>query len=277
VVRYRTSGDGGGGGELRARLVVGADGRRSTVRNQAGIALSRDPEHHMIAGLLLDDVEVPDEHDFLAGQDELFMAAFHQGGGRLRVYLCYDIDDRHRYSGGEAVPRYLQDCAFGCLPFGDLLAKATPAGPLGAHPGFDTWCERPYGPGVVLVGDAAGFSNPVIGQGLSVALRDVRLVRDVIRGGDVSPTAFEPYAAERHERMRRLRHTARFMSTGFGLGVQATPATQAAARTACRARYFELQQTEPLVGALLASLFGGPEIAPPEAFDGRLTRAVAGA
>ena len=32
-------------------------------------------------------------------------------------------------------------------------------------------------PGVVLIGDAAGWNDPIIGQGLSIALRDVRMVR----------------------------------------------------------------------------------------------------
>ena len=36
------------------------------------------------------------------------------------------------------------------------------------------------GPGVVLVADAAGWTNPIIGQGLAVAMRDVRHVVDIV-------------------------------------------------------------------------------------------------
>ena len=56
-------------------LVIGADGRGSTVRRQVGIQLDRHDATHMIAGLLvdgLDDVEI--DHDFIATTDDLFMA-----------------------------------------------------------------------------------------------------------------------------------------------------------------------------------------------------------
>ena len=45
----------------------------------------------------------------------------------------------------------------------------------------DTWTDSPCAPGVVLLGDAAGWNDPIIGQGLSIALRDVRMVADVVR------------------------------------------------------------------------------------------------
>ena len=58
----------------------------------------------------------------------------------------------------------------------------------------------------MLIGDAAGHNDPIIGQGLSITYRDVRIVRDVLLGGDDwSPAAFAAYGEERRERMRRLR------------------------------------------------------------------------
>jgi hypothetical protein len=55
---------------------------------------------------------------------------------------------------------------------------------------------------------------------------------------------------------------------------QAVGADDCTNRIARRARFFELQQTEPLMMAMLASWFAGPETAPPETFDGRLLNAV---
>lgn len=249
--------------ELLPRLVVGADGRNSTVRRQVGIQLHHQPETHMIAGLLLDDIDgVPNESDVLASQDDLFMASFFQPEGCVRVYLCAGLSQRHRFSGPGGLPEFMRSSAFPCLPFGELLAAATPAGPLATYPGDDTWSDEPYAPGVVLVGDAAGYNNPVIGQGLSISLRDARMVRDVVRAGDLSPAAFVGYGAERHERMRRLRTAADFMAATF--------VEDCGDRPARRARFFELQQTEPLMMGLMGSVFGGPEMGPPEAFDGRL-------
>jgi 2-polyprenyl-6-methoxyphenol hydroxylase-like FAD-dependent oxidoreductase len=253
--------------DLAARLVVGADGRNSTIRRQAGIPLCREPETSMIAGLLVEGLEdVPDDRDFLASQDDLFMAAFHQGGGRLRVYLCPGIAHKHRFSGPGGLDEFRRSAAFGCLPFGEALADAKPAGPLATYPGDDSWTERPFGSGVVLVGDAAGFNNPIIGEGLSITMRDARTVRDVLRDGDWSPAAFAPYAEERMERMRRLRHAAMFMSATFANDCDNRPAR--------RARFFELQENEPLLLGMLMGVMGGPEIGPPEAFDGRLLAAM---
>ena len=71
---------------------------------------------------------------------------------------------------------------------------------------FDSWSDAVVADGVVFAGDAAGFSDPTIGEGLSVALRDARMIRDVLLGGeDWSKEAFTPYVEERAERMRRLR------------------------------------------------------------------------
>jgi 2-polyprenyl-6-methoxyphenol hydroxylase-like FAD-dependent oxidoreductase len=69
-------------GEALARLVVGADGRSSTVRRQAGISLQRDDPMNYISGLLVDGLAgIPDNHDVMVGEgDELFLM-FHQGDG----------------------------------------------------------------------------------------------------------------------------------------------------------------------------------------------------
>jgi 2-polyprenyl-6-methoxyphenol hydroxylase-like FAD-dependent oxidoreductase len=61
---------------------------------------------------------------------------------------------------------------------------------------------------VVLVGDAAGHNDPIIGQGLSIALRDVRLVGEAILAGGRDQAAFRHYVEERLERLLRLRITA---------------------------------------------------------------------
>jgi 2-polyprenyl-6-methoxyphenol hydroxylase-like FAD-dependent oxidoreductase len=266
-VRFATAPD--GLTELAPRLVVGADGRNSTVRRQMGIVLSRQEETHMVAGLLVEGLEgVSDERDFLGTEGDLFMASFHQGSGRVRVYLCPAVSQRHRFTGTNGLQEFLSAMAFDCLPFGEQLGACQPAGPLASYPGDESWCAEPFVKGVVLIGDAAGYNNPIIGQGLSIALRDARIVRDVIRAGDISPAAFAPYGEERLERMRRLRHAATFMAAALiddGDDLRER-----------RARFFQLQQTEPLMMGLLGAIFGGPEAGPPEAFDGRLLAAVRG-
>ena len=69
-----------------------------------------------------------------------------------------------------------------------MFDGVTPAGPCAFYPMNDSWTDEPYAPGAVLIGDAAGWNDPIIGQGLAVALRDVRVVTDILRAGpDWSP------------------------------------------------------------------------------------------
>jgi 2-polyprenyl-6-methoxyphenol hydroxylase-like FAD-dependent oxidoreductase len=166
------------------------------------------------------------------------------------------------FTGPGNVEKFLARSDFKCMPFGAALAGARPAGPLATYPGDDTWCDQPYGQGAVLVGDSAGYSNPIIGQGLSIALRDARTVRDVLRGGDWSPGAFEGYREERSERMKRLRFIANCIAI-----VEAEDADNREAR---RGKWGELMATDPRVLTLLIAAFGGTENAPPDVFDPEL-------
>ena len=263
----RATGPDGESLEFAPRLVVGADGRNSTVRRQTGIALEHYDATCMIAGLILDGLDdIPQDHDFIASTDDLFMAAFHQHRGQLRVYLCPGMKKKNRFAGPNGQAEFLRSANFDCLPFGEQISRATPIGPLAAYPGDDSWTERPYAPGVVLIGDAAGYNNPIIGEGLSIAMRDARQVRDALRSGDFDTHIFDDFASERFERMRRLRAGAIFFAATF--------ADDCDNRTARRAKFFELMQGEPLMMAMLGGTMGGPENAPPEAFDGRLTEMI---
>jgi hypothetical protein len=62
---------------------------------------------------------------------------------------------------------------------------------------------------------AAGHNDPIIGQGLSIALRDVRLVSEILVDAKAAGREpdFRPYVEERAERMRRLRITAQVVTT----------------------------------------------------------------
>ncbi len=78
--------------EVTTSLVVGANGRASTVRKQAGIILERQEPISHIAGLLVDGLDdVPDDHDVTATEDDLMFLMLHQGGGRARLYLAVGL------------------------------------------------------------------------------------------------------------------------------------------------------------------------------------------
>jgi 2-polyprenyl-6-methoxyphenol hydroxylase-like FAD-dependent oxidoreductase len=248
-------------GEVQAQLVVGADGRASTVRRQAGIELERQEPLNYIAGLLVDGLDgVPDDFDVIAGEGDLFFVMFHQGNGRARVYLCPGLSGQHRFSGRQGTEQFLASCALSSVPWSEQVCAATPAGPCATYPGDDSWTDAPYADGVVLVGDAAGYNDPIIGQGLSIAVRDARTVRDLVLEGARTPAAFTPYGDERFERMRRLRFVADILSVS-----QAEDADNRAAR---RAYVGEKMATmDPEFFPLIVGSFAGPEIIPDALID----------
>lgn len=198
----------------RPRLVIGADGRGSTVARQIGAETNTEPVHHLIAGLLIEGVhEWPQDEQAMGVHDGAFLLIFPQGQGRMRLYLCYALEERGRFSGPQAARAFLDAFRVPSLPFADAIANGEIAGPCQGYPNADTWVDQPVAPGVVLIGDAAGHNDPTIGQGLSITMRDVRLVADAILAADGWDDAlFADYAAERRERLRRLRIVARLTS-----------------------------------------------------------------
>jgi len=203
------------------RLVVGADGRNSIVRVQAGIEHHRDPTHHLMAGMLVDHTDGwPQDVQLFGTEGDVNFLAFPQSATRVRLYICYPIDQKRRFAGADGQARFLDAFKLKSVPGVECLANGTPAGPCNSYGNEDSWTETPFVPGVLLIGDAAGHNDPIIGQGLSITYRDVRIVRDLMLGDrNWTPELFRPYAEERAERMRRLRITASsfsILSAEFG-------------------------------------------------------------
>jgi 2-polyprenyl-6-methoxyphenol hydroxylase-like FAD-dependent oxidoreductase len=196
----------------------------------------------------------------VGAENDVHYLAFPQGGGRVRLYLGYASDQPRRLAGPGGPRAFLDAFRLRSVPGSEHLANARPAGPCNSYPNEDTWTDRPYADGLVLIGDAAGSNDPIIGQGLSITLRDVRQVRDALLGTRAwSAGSFVEYATERAERMRRLRFAASIISTfenEFG------PAARERRR---RAR--ERQMQDPSLLLPLMAAFLGPENIPAETFE----------
>ncbi|HEY8617759.1 FAD-dependent oxidoreductase [Phenylobacterium sp.] len=246
--------------EARARLLVGADGRTSQVRDAVGIPLHQDTPHHWFAGLLVDGVDGWNpELQAIGTEDEFGFLAFPQGQGRVRVYGGYPLHQMRRFKGPDGPRRFLDAFALSCSPNNRALVAGRPAGPLFAYVNADSWTERPYADGVVLVGDAAGWNDPILGLGLSITYRDVRIVSDILKAeAEWTALDFEPYAEERAERLRRLRFVAKIQAA---LDMEFGEAAKARRRS-----LFERSAREPGLKAHAFAVMAGPETLPPELF-----------
>lgn len=246
------------------RLVIGADGRDSAVRRRAGISLHATEPRLLGAGLLVEDLRGWPEHQISIGTEgDLVFFILPQGGGRARLYLMYSIEHRRRFTGLSGSRAFLDSFALACIPGSECIVRVRPAGPCAAYPMNDTWTDGPIAAGLALIGDAAGYSDPHAGQGLSVALRDVRILSELLLNGkDWSPAALRPYAEERTERMRRLRFCAVVANTLRGEFGPEAPGRR------CRAR--ARMQAEPELGLWRRAGLAGPDSVPISAFDKRI-------
>ena len=247
--------------EVDCRLVVAADGRASSVRRQLGLELHGTEPKTWGAGMLVEGLDgVPLHQAALGTEDDLHYLIFPREGGVARLYQWYSLEQSDRFAGPDRQREFLDSFRMDCLPFAEEITAAEPAGPCARYPMNNTWTDTVAVPGVVLVGDAAGYTDAIIGEGLSIALRDARSVADVLRAGDDwSVAAFGPYAEERAERLRRLSICASLISD---LRCTFTPAGRAR-----RAAFFGSVEQDPLVAlpTIVASI-AGPDQVPPEAF-----------
>jgi menaquinone-9 beta-reductase len=246
---------------LRPRLVVGADGRHGKTAEQIGAKLQQDQPHHRFSGMLVDNVpQWRDDTQFISVEGDVNVLAFPQGGGRIRLYIGFPLEQKTRLAGSQGPQRFLEAFRLKSVPGSDAIAAGRPIGPCLVYPNNDTWIDEPFAEGVLLIGDAAGRNDPITGQGLSITHRDVRIVRDILLAdSNWSTDAFASYGKERKERMRRLRIAARI-----------TAILEAEFDTAARERrHRAAERRRAMAPESLATLtpFIGPDALPPEAYS----------
>lgn len=189
------------GETLRARLLVGADGRQSGTAARAGIrrtgwgygqtalvcAIAHDEPHHGVA------------HQFFMPPGPL--AILPLPGNRSSI-VWSETDAQARAINALPDEDYLEVLR---PRFGDFLGEISLAGKRFVYPLNLTLANSFIAERLALVGDAAHGMHPIAGQGLNAGLRDVAALADVLshaqrRGEDIA----SPLVLARYQQWRRF-------------------------------------------------------------------------
>jgi len=182
------------------RLVVGADGRHSNVRKWAGFTVDFDDNTMHFSGLLLEglDLEQTSAHFIIDSARGQMSSSFPIGNNLFRTYFAQNVSESSpTLSGAKRVPDFLAACAGAGMP-ADWYLNAVSKGPLATFESAPNWVEHPSRGNVTLIGDAAATSDPIWGCGMSLGLRDARVLAEQLLASDDWVAAGHKYA-ERHD------------------------------------------------------------------------------
>ncbi|MCW2649687.1 MAG: hypothetical protein JWR32_663 [Mycobacterium sp.] len=166
-------------GPIHAQLVVGADGRHSTVASLVGAAEYHvSPPGRMAAWAYFEGVADREgrarlgrvgELAYLAGptDGDLYMAALTTSFANQSEF--HADRDANFTAGMRAWPE-----------LADLLAPGRRIGPIRVLTKWHGYFRQAAGPGWVLVGDAGHFKDPTPGQGISDAFRQAEQLAEAI-------------------------------------------------------------------------------------------------
>jgi 2-polyprenyl-6-methoxyphenol hydroxylase-like FAD-dependent oxidoreductase len=183
--------------DLSARLVVCADGRSSAGRAWGGFETYRGKQRMLGAGLMFENMLVPEDNNILVMLPGVQRVAllFPQGRGRVRGYIVYGPHEIRRLQGIGDADRFVEECVRTGIPR-ESFAGTRAVGPLATFDMTESWIDNPYRDGFALIGDAAASTDPTWGQGLSLTLRDVRVLSEKLIANPDWDAAGRAYARE---------------------------------------------------------------------------------
>jgi 2-octaprenyl-6-methoxyphenol hydroxylase len=162
--------------EMKARLLIAADGARSSVRQALGIA-TREDDYDQQAIILNCTTEIPaDGRAFERFTPQGPLAVLPMTHGRVAIIwtLPSQVADSLM-----ALPA----AAFGAeleRAFGRRLGRFERIGQRALHRLVRTQSDALTGPRALLIGNAAMSLHPVAGQSFNLALRDVATIAELI-------------------------------------------------------------------------------------------------
>lgn len=191
------------GSEVLASFVVGADGRNGVVARESGLRLparSRRATLHAYCSGVRGNAPFGEMH--LPGDGTYF--GLNPGpDGRVNVTYVTDLE-RLR---GESAQEILAAALRGCASLRDRFRDAEPAAGLRVLAPLEVRTRGVAADGVVLAGDAAGFLDPLTGEGIYGALVSGALAGDAAARAALGagPAAARAYARSYRSALGRKR------------------------------------------------------------------------
>jgi 2-octaprenyl-6-methoxyphenol hydroxylase len=189
------------GSEIEARLLVAADGKRSRLREQAGIKCVSwsYPQNGIVT-----TVAHSKPHHGKAVQHFLPSGPFAilpLKGNRSSIVWSEEKGRAAEIMAGDEAS-FLAELT---RRFGEHLGTIELAGPRQAFPLDFQIARRFVSDRFVLIGDAAHAVHPLAGQGLNIGMRDVAALAEiVVEGARLGLDIGSPVLLERYERWRRF-------------------------------------------------------------------------
>jgi flavin-dependent dehydrogenase len=212
---------GGEDREVRARVVVGADGRDSKVAERAGLPAKVKQNARFAYFAHYEDLEFAGALPATGWFLEPGAAAVFVNDDRISVVSCMPHKDRlpeFREDLEGAFARYIAD-----LPDGPDLSTGRRVTKIMGRLDMSNIRRRVSSPGVALVGDAAQASDPLWGVGCGWALQSGEWLAEELEGAFGSNREIDRALARYRRRHRRLLAMHHWMICDFATGRPLNP------------------------------------------------------
>ncbi len=201
-----------GGESLRADVVLGCDGSPSVVRRALGAPDFPEREGAFAVRAYYEDVRLSHPRSLAFFWEEELLPAygwiFPLPGGRANVGL--GLREDQLTASGRKLPELMERFCASPHVAAELAGARRVGKVKGHHIPFGSFARHTLFNRALLLGDAAGFVNPLTGEGIEFALESgafaAEAVAEAVASGDFSTRGLGSYARRWESRFRAAFH-----------------------------------------------------------------------